>query len=308
MQLKSIFLLIITVIVGHSLSAQTSSDTIKTDTMNFPRLSKFPVLSIDYTSYSSSGFEYDDTKEKIAMDEFNGVLQYSIKLKDKKTYLLNRFNFNLIRITQEDILRTSLISPDYYSFTVGVGLIRVLKNRWKIIGTLNPAYASDGHSSLSMDDIILQASLIASKRKNPNFEYGFGLVATTRFGSEIVTPVVSWIYSKNKWRSTAILPVNATVAYKLKKTELGLKYSAFGNVYNSKGAENLDLELDKLGYSRLNIGPDVLINFYKSLYLNINSGITFRNRLQAIDSNGNMELDLSAGSKFFFNVSLKILK
>ena len=306
-QMKSI-LLLMTLIVGYSLSAQTISDTIKTDTTAFPRMGKFPVLSLGYTSYSPSSFEYGNTEADIAMSEFNGVLQYSIKLKDKKTYLLNRFHFNLFQITQDNILRTSIISSNYYSFTVGLGIIQVLKNRWKIIGTLNPTYASDGHNPLSMDDMILQASLLASKRKTPNFEYGFGLVSTTRFGNRLVTPVVSWTYSKNEWISTALLPVNATVAYQLKKVDLGIRYTAFGNVYNSKYSDNTDLELDKLGYSRLNIGPDILINIYKSFYLNINSGITIRNRLQSFTSGGKQELDLATQNKLFFNVSLKVLK
>ena len=306
MRLKS--LLVVSVIVSYSLSAQTLSDTIKTDATAYPRMRKFPVLSFDYTSYSRSGFEYGDTNAKISMNEFNGVLQYSIKLKDKKTYLLNRFHFNSISINQDDISRTGIINPDHYSFTVGVGLIQVLRNRWKIIGTLNPTYASDGHNSLSMDDILLQASLLASKRKTPNFEYGYGLVATTRFGSQLVIPVVSWTYSKNKWVSTALLPVNATVAYQIKKVDVGLRYTAFGNVYNSKNSDVTDLKLDKLGYSRLNLGPDVLINIYKSLYFNINSGITIRNRLQSFTDEGIQELNLAAGNKFFFNVSLKVLK
>ena len=87
-----------------------------------------------------------------------------------------------------------------------------------------------------------------------------------------------------------------------------MKLSAFGNVYNSTNTFASNLELDKLGYSRINIGPDIKLRIYKSLYANINAGITVRNRLFYIDSQGRLEMELSAYTKYFFNFGLSILK
>jgi len=277
------------------------------DTVSYKRLSKFALASIDYTHYSSSEYVKDDEAGKIHMNEYKAKIQFALKLKEKKTYLLNkmyvtRFDANAAKGEFQNF------NENYFSFSYSIGLIQIINNRWKIVGLVSPTLASDFNNGVSSHDFILQSSAIASKRAGANFEYGFGIGYSTRFGRALAVPLISYTYVQGNWCHKGVAPAYMTSYYTIKQFDIGIKLSAFGNVYNSTNEILSDQGLDKLGYSRINIGPDFNFCIYKSLYANINTGITVRNRLFSIDSRGKLEMELSAGTKSFFNVGLRILK
>ena len=83
--------------------------------------------------------------------------------------------------------------------------------------------------------------------------------------------------------------------------------SAYGNVYNTNIDMITSYELDKLGYSRINIGAEFQMKIYKSLYMNIKGGISVKNRFESINKDGNLEISLSGENKSFFCTGLHIL-
>ena len=172
----------------------------------YKRLNKFSVLQMNYTFYNKSRLKHEQANGEVQMGEFNTVLQYAVKLVDKKTYLLNRLNFTRFDALTTDLSRPTSVGRTYYSFSFGLGIIQVLKNRWRIVGLLNPTYASDGKNSLSHEDMILQTSVMASKRVHQNLEFGFGLAYSTRFGRRLLVPIVSYVYVKGHWATYAVLP------------------------------------------------------------------------------------------------------
>ena len=68
------------------------------------------------------------------------------------------------------------------------------------------------------------------------------------------------------------------------------------------------MDLDKLSYSRVNIGPEYEIKLTKKIKLNLNGGLTVANKLDWLNGNDESELDLSPENKFFFKLGLKLVK
>lgn len=277
------------------------------DSINYKRLTKFALASVDYTFYSPSKYIKDHEAGEIRMNEYKTKIQFALKLKEKKTYLINK-----IYMTKFDTYankgKDQNFNESYYSLSYSIGIIQRLKNRWKIVGVLSPTLASDFNNKVSSHDLILQSSVLASKRASANFEYGFGVAYSTRFGRALTIPLLSYAYLNGRWSHNGVIPAYIASYYNYKRFEIGVKMSTFGNVYNSTNEIQSNLELDKLGYSRINMGPDFKFCIYKALYANINTGITVRNRLYSIASQGELEMELNAGRKFFFNFGLSILK
>jgi len=284
-----------------------AGDSNSVDTVKYERLTKFPLASVTYTNYSNSKFESSAGNGKIRMEEVRASLQLAIKVKEKKTYILQKFDFTNFHTTGALNNSQTGFEESLNSFAYSVGLIQVLKNRWKIIAIATPTLASDFREPISSDDFIMQAYFNISKRATPYFEYGFGLVFTTRFGRELVLPVATGIYKKDDWSVFAVLPVQLGIYRHFTNSKLGLSFTANGNFYNFNSNLTPTVKLEKVSYSRLNLGPEYDLKIFKTLHLNLKAGVTLRNRLEPQDKSGSIVLNLSTNEKFFFSAGLNIM-
>jgi len=285
-----------------SISAQAHFN----DTLQYERLVKFPLLSVRYINYSKSDFDTPNGVGQINMGEYNANFQFALKLKEKKTYMIHRLNFNKFNFNTELEPITSS-SETFYSLGYTIGLMNILHNNWKVVATVTPTLASDFEESLSSEDLIVQSAVILTKRSSPYFEYGFGAAFSTRFGREMYLPLASMTYKKGRWGLFMLLPAYVSQYYHFKDSRLGLTLSSFGNVYNYTNDVSDQHDLDKMGYTRINIGPEYRTQLFKDVHLGLSTGVTVRNRLESI-SDGMSEFDLSTQQKFFFKIELSILK
>jgi hypothetical protein len=83
--------------------------------------------------------------------------------------------------------------------------------------------------------------------------------------------------------------------------------SVYGNVYNF-AEETGNTKHDKVGYTRINIGPAYRTKIYKDLYLGLSAGMTVRNRLESITNKGRTGPEYEVDEKYFFKLELNILK
>ncbi|TLX73512.1 hypothetical protein E9993_15490 [Labilibacter sediminis] len=240
------------------------------------------------------------------MSEFNTSFQLAYKLKEKKLYLFNKILLGQFNFSNE--FNDTKMDERFSSVAISTGLIVALKNRWKLISVVTPTLASDFEKKVSSDDFLTQASVIAAKRTSPFCEYGFGLALTTRFGRELLIPLATLTYKKNNWTTLMILPAYLSQYYEINNTKIGLKMSIFGNLYNLSNPPNDNIEMDKLGYSRITIGPDISTKLFGNFYLNFNAGLAVRNKLESINTNKQVEMELSTKEKFFFNIGISLLK
>ncbi|MCT4648513.1 MAG: DUF6268 family outer membrane beta-barrel protein [Carboxylicivirga sp.] len=300
---KSFFIVIIFLLgIATSVSAQE-----KHDTTSFLPLVKFPLLSLHYINYSQSDFNISTSeKGKVNMSEIDGTFQLAFKLKEKKSYLLNRFRFNKM---MHDVKIDGVVKPteSFYAFGYTIGLIQVLPKRWQLIASITPTLASDFEYKLSSDDLIMQTMVLLNKRHSEYLEYGFGAACNTRFGRELLMPLASINYRNNRWGFFAFLPAYVSQYYHFKNSRIGLTMSVYGNVYNF-AEETGNTKHDKVGYTRINIGPAYRTKIYKDLYLGLSAGMTVRNRLESITNKGRTGPEYEVDEKYFFKLELNILK
>lgn len=138
-------------------------------------------------------------------------------------------------------------------------------------------------------------------------EYGFGLAYSTRFGKGQVVPLLTFNYKKDNWSFKSVLPAFMSGFYHTKKSKIGLTFSIFGNNYNFEEINNAPIDLDKIIYTRLTFGPEYEFKLYKALYINLYTGLSFRNKLESITIDDQYGLDLSTKNKFFGRIGLNVL-
>lgn len=294
-----------TIILLFLITKVFSQEKKAVDTLKFNRLSNFQVASLGVINYSTS--ELKGVIGDIQLLEYDVKLNFAIKNKPLKTFMLNRVAFNMLEYKYSNEFAKS--SNRFYVFSYNIGILKVLKNRWLIVGMLNPTFASDLNKSVSSEDFILQSTLIFRKRANLYFEYGFGLSFNTRFGRELLVPLISVDYKKGNWSSSNLIPGYISGYYHFNKSKIGFSADIYGNVYNSS-SQNLTsaYEIDKTSYTRITVGPRYQLKLYDDFYLNLGIGICIFNRLESFDRNSVREIELSTKEKFFFKVAIELLK
>jgi len=296
-------LIVLILFVVLPLNGQTQGE----DSLKYERLVKFPLLSVRYFNYSNSDFDTPNGVGQIHMGEFNTNFQFAIPLKEKKAYLINRLNFTKFDFDAK-VENVTTVPKTFYSLGYTLGVMNVLSNNWKILATVTPTLASDFEEKLSAEDLIIQSAVIATKRSGPYFEYGFGAAYSTRFGREMYIPLASMTYKKGRWGLFMLLPAYVSQYYHFNNSRIGLTLSTFGNVYNYSNEVSDQYDLDKMGYTRINIGPEYRTKLFGDVHLGLSTGVTVRNKLESINGNGGLELDLSTQQKFFFKIEFSILK
>ncbi|GAA3616752.1 DUF6268 family outer membrane beta-barrel protein [Flavivirga amylovorans] len=280
------------------------------DTTLQKRLVKFPLFTSDYFHYPKSNFNTETGKGEVEINEWKTSFQVVIPLKERKTYLLNGINYSLFNYHTTIESSNLNIQETYHSIGYSVGLINILSKKWKLIFNLAPTISGDFNESLSTDDFILQLSALALKRANENFQYGFGFTYTNRFGNFTLFPLINLTYKKNKWLTLAVIPSYVSQFYNInEKSRIGIKAAIYGNLYNVD-FDNMPstIDLNRISYSRITIGPEFQFKLFGDLYLNTSTGFTVRNIIKIQDDQLNTELDLNVDDTFFFNVGLRILK
>lgn len=286
----------------------TSSDS--TAEGAYPQLTKFPLLSVDYFYYPNARFDTDIGQRTAYMNEFRSAVLVPIPLKKDKLYLLTGLAHTYFSFESKVESQGFQLFKEFHSVNPTIGVIKVLPKRWKFLGTFSPTLASDFRKPLGSDDLIIQASALAQKRVNRSVEYGLGIAYTTAFGRPAVIPLINYTRRKKKWITQIVLPAYAAHSYEFsKRSRVSLKMSLFGNLYNAHlgdGPNNLDL--NRLSYSRIAIGPDLRTRFFKDFHLHFGGGVAVRNILEVQDDDLNTELDLQGETRFFLNIGLQLLK
>jgi len=276
----------------------------------YERLEKLPVFSIDYFNHANSDFEIDSGSGEIKMNEFRTSLQFAPALKKGKTFLLNKIEYTLFNYEADFGMSNLNSEKSFHAIEYTLGVIHKLPKDWRAIVSVTPMLSSDFEESISSDDFLFQASALAIKRSSPNFEYGFGLAYTIRFGNPLLLPILRMTYKKNNWTTLISLPSYVSQYYNFNEnTIVGLKAAIFGNAFNATFGEGIyNADVNRVAYSRITVGPEFQIKLFKDLYLNASSGVSVRNILEVQDSDLNTIGNFDIDNKFFFNVGLKILK
>ena len=130
---------------------------------------------------------------------------------------------------------------------------------------------------------------------------------STRWGSPLVLPVVNMHYKNNKHNVNALLPINFKYSYSLLPTEklkLGVKYARNGADFNVLVSDMI--KIDKLNYSRANIGLVLNYKLTKILRIEAYGGISTGRIYKLVDFNKNV-YDFDSKASPFFNLGIALV-
>ncbi len=306
MYLQKVALLILFCISTKVVIAQNEAKKYTT------RLTKFPLLNVSHTNYSSAGISLADQEITYKLEEYKVGFQLAVPLKPKKTYLFNSLSYLQSNYTSEYELQSTL-NHQFHTINYNVGMIKVLPKNWLLAVNLIPILSSDFKEKINSDDLRYNVSVMAQKRANENLEYGIGLsyvsyVSIVEGG--LIVPIFSLIYKNNRHITHLILPSFIHHSYEItSSTNIGFRMAVNGSLNNMTAIENAQsLDLNRISESGVLIGPDFQKKLWHDLHLNINCGMSVGNRIQLQDNGLKTEMEVNVHKRFYFGLGLVLLK
>ncbi len=267
---------------------------------------EFRLAGLQYNNYQRAAIKDATDGQEIAFHEFGIYLNIPTLLKNKKTTLINGVGYAFVEANMYNLLLTSLDSYTKKLQEVHYQLIVMhqFNDKWGVTVNLRPSLASDFEESLSSDDFLFQGAILATRTIHERLKIGAGIAQSSRFGESRVIPLVSLNYKKNKHQVNALLPVNLKYTYSLlanNKLALGVKYNSDGANFNVSD-DNLN-NVNKINYSRTNLGILTQYNFAKGFRAEAYGGISTNRKYNFVDIAGNtLEVDSKGAS--FFNIGI----
>ncbi|MEL6655312.1 MAG: DUF6268 family outer membrane beta-barrel protein [Bacteroidota bacterium] len=247
----------------------------------------FELLKIQTAYYPSQAIEESSVDAEVGFLEWSGRIALPQVLKDKRTILIHRLGYGNLRVDADGTFGGTAIenTKHYHSIFYSLGLIKIVNLNWRLLISVNPTLASDFSDPLSNNDLLFQGSAIAMNTKNTNFQYGFGVAYTTRFGRQLVAPAGLLKYSTPKLTLEVLVPTSLSVIFnKKKRFNYGVAASLNGGLFNNAGeSPATSAAIDETGYSRLNIGPTFAFKLNDALKIDLTGGMAVGRRLEFID-------------------------
>lgn len=262
----------------------------------------FKLAGIHYAHYPNTAIKDVSGNQETSFHEFGAFLNFPKKFKNEKTVLLNGVGYGLVEATMYNFpsLQTSEYQKKLQLFYYQLRLVHKWNEKWALLFNLKPTVASDFEQNLSSNDFIIQGAVIATRTINDKLKIGAGAVETAKFGYPRVFPIVSLNYKSDSHRFNTLLPFNLRYTYSLlhdQKLKIGVGYERNGANFNIY-SPNIT-EVDKINYSRQNIG--VLAKYELAKFIRIEAfGGTSSGRIyRVVDVDGKVHEFDSKPSPFF---------
>ncbi len=275
----------------------------------YERLPKYTGASLIYTQYTTNSFESESLKGTVTSSELKATLSYPLEIQKNRLTIINGIDFILLSAKVKEDVNDIDITRNFYTIAYNLGLSKEIgKKHWSVMAFLKPTLASDFQEPFSAQDFIFQVAGFTTKRVNKFWEFGFGLSLNTRFGNEQLLPLLYLFRKKERWETNIFIPSHIQQFYCFEKSKVGVSLEVDGNNYNFGNTVIPNLDLDKLSYSRVNIGPMYEFQLLGDIYANVQGGATIMNQQTWNNQFKEKELDLTPTDKLFFRVALKFLK
>lgn len=269
----------------------------------------FKLAGIHYAHYPNSAIKDVSGNQETSFHEFGAFVNFPKKFKNDKTALINGVGYGFVEVTMNNFpsLQTSEYQKKLQVFYYKLTLAHKWNEKWSLLVNLKPTIASDFEEKISTDDLVFQGGFIATRTINNKFKIGAGVVNSTRWGSPIVLPVVNMHYKYNRHNLNALLPMNIKYTYSLlpeEKLKLGVKYARNGANFNILASDMS--EIDKINYSRANIGLLANHQLTKILRLEAYGGISTGRINRLVNVYENVR-DFDSKTAPFFNVGIVLV-
>ncbi|MBI9070129.1 MAG: hypothetical protein JEY94_00935 [Melioribacteraceae bacterium] len=266
----------------------------------------FELAGIKYAYYPKAAIKDVSENREISFHEFNAFVNIPMKFKNQKTGLVHGFGYGFVEAAFNNSSPDEASKPkkNLHAFYYQLRLVHKWNEKWSLLVALKPTIASDFEQKLSSEDLIFQGAVIATRTINNKLKIGAGVVYGAQWGSPRVLPVVSINYKNDRHSLNTLLPMDIKYTYSLfpeEKLKLGLRYTRNGANFNVSGSDMA--EIDKINYSRANIG--VLANYKLTTILRIEAfgGISTGRKYRFVDFDNN-EHDFDSKAAPFFSVGI----
>ncbi len=251
----------------------------------------FELIKIQSAYYPKQSLEEASVDGEIGFFEWGAQLGIPQTFKKhKKTVLIHKIGYaSLSANTEVNLPLVNLKTTRYYHTIIyNLGLVQAMNTNWLLVANFIPTLASDFEENLSESDLLFQANALVVNTKNEKLKYGFGLAYTTRLGRQLLIPMGLLKYKTQKFELDMVLPNKLSAMVKTNKNifSYGVKTGLNGGVFNNT-SEFLTVSntVDVVGYSRLTVGPAIIIRLRDAININLESGMAVNRRLEFIDSN-----------------------
>lgn len=267
------------------------------------------LAGVEYFTYPAVQVKDATDNRQASFQEFGVYMNFPYRLKNKKTILVNGFQYGQVQATSHNTDLGSKTTSHFHRITYNFTMIHQWNERWTVIGRLSPNLASDFKEKLNGSDFIMQGSVIISKKYNNQLTAGAGLVYSTRLGKPMLLPGLQLRYKKDRQTLNVFIPAFIDYAYRADdkgRLNIGGRVALNGANFNiSAGNLTTGDEMDRLNYSRANIGPVANYQLTRMLQVEVFGGLSTARRYQFEDIHDN-RYKYNSKSGGFFNIGLAI--
>lgn len=271
------------------------------------------LAGVEFFSYPKSRIENANANMEVSFKEYSAFVNIPIKFTNNKTMTINSLRYSTIQTTlyNSPFVTAGEVEKSLYKLSYSLIVVQKLNNDWTIIAGLTPTLASDFERKFSLDDLILQWNALVSKQISLDFLIGGGLIYSTQLGKPMLLPALQLKYSKNKHLITALLPSYLNYYYQAdskEKLKIGFRIAPNGanfNVQTQDLSGFIPAPINKLIYSRANVGPVISYQLTKILQIEAFGGISSNRRYRLQDDNGSL-YNYDSKKAVFFNIGLSI--
>lgn len=271
------------------------------------------LVKIGYVNYPGTGIKEGEGDVEHSFQEFGASFNIPYKLKNKKTAIVNGFSYGWIENTTVNLPINELEhnKEQLHALTYQLMIAQKLSEKWRLIINLRPTIASDMETKISSDDFVLRGGAFAINKINEYLSLGGGVASTMRFGQPQVIPLILFNYKKGKHSIKALLPVKSAYNYSLgskEKLKIGLMHHINGAQFNITAPEVEKYgfpEIDKIRYSRANIGATINYMLTKFIHFKVYGGASVRRKYELLDEANTTHLfDLKEAPFIQFGISI----
>jgi hypothetical protein len=271
----------------------------------------FQLAGIGYSNFAKTEIQDSPSNQEVQFQELSVFAKLPIKFKNKKTVLLNNLSYGLVQATtyNSPLFVATETQKNLHSFSLSMTLVQKLGKKWSIIAALTPTLASDFEEKLSDDDLLLQGTLLASKKLNDKWTLGGGAIYTTQLGDPRFLPAVQLRYLHNKHFIKVLLPSFVNYLYTIDNNEkwrLGFRLATNGgnfNISNPSFTEIIPNSINKTQYSRVNMGAVINFQLTKTILLEAQGGISAARKYKFEDASKRI-FNYNSEKGGFFNFSI----
>jgi hypothetical protein len=273
------------------------------------------LVELSYSQFQNSEIKNSNIDTKF--NEFSLIATVPTLLKDdnNKPFGMIMNGCNLLSLKSNIDLKkndTPKIEKRLLSFSYSFNYTHFLSNNWMLSSNIIPNFSGMYDNGISTSDFNILGAIMLTKRIDENYNYGFGLSATQKFGEFLIIPILLYKYKTKDYIIAATLPSFLRFYYKPFRTIpellIGLSLNISGATFNLNN-DNYELEnndeADYVKFTRANLGLDLSYEIFNGVFCNLNYGKSVFRKYE-IETKNNNTLDFSPEKGNYFKVSLMI--